>query len=274
MLVQGTDVKPVMVSPRPVPIQPPAEAPGFAPVHAADIADAERRTPEQRAEEALRPLDPWKRYRALVDAIDEGHQILEIADRKTRFALLIMGALNVFAFLLVTRPEMLLVVPAGLRGWLGGYVVVYALLAIFFLLQAIEALRPRVFDVRPGDTGGAGPLHSPLRLRYYEYAVDRDVEAHGRAWQEVCLSQLNAELAVQHHVLARTNQHKYAALRRLYAGLYLLTLMSGVLIAVLALLGAAGGARREGQGFRLLSPGAATVRPLVVGSVVGSRPTP
>jgi hypothetical protein len=268
-------VKPVIVSPRAAPVEAAGEPVGFAASQTEqEAAEGERRTEEQRAQDALRPLDPWKRYRALVDAIDEGHQVVEIADRKTRFALLIMGALNVFAFLLVTRPEMLLVVPAGLRGWLGAYVVVYALLAIFFLLQAIEALRPRVIDVRAGGASEAGPLQSPLRLRHYEYAVERDVDAHGRAWRQVCLSQLNAELAVQHHVLARTNQHKYAALRRLYAGLYLLTLMSGVLIAILALLGATGaGARGNGRGLRLHQPGATRERPLVIGGIVGSRPT-
>jgi hypothetical protein len=215
-----------MISPRPHPAE--------------GTAERERRS-EERGEEAFRPLEPWKRYRALVDAIDEGHQVLEIADRKTRFALLIMGALNLFAFLLVSRPEMLGVVPAAVRGWLGAYLVLYALLAVFFLLQAIEALRPRVFDAGLAEPPGRDRLLSPLRLRHYEYAVGRDVHAHDRAWREVCLGQLNAELAVQHHLLSRTNQHKYAALRRLYAGLYVLTLMSGGLVTILALLGAAGG---------------------------------
>jgi hypothetical protein len=244
-----------------------AEPSGFGVIHGAE-PDRDRRT-EERAEEALRPLDPWKRYRALVDAIDEGHQILEIADRKTRFALLIMGALNVFAFLLVTRPEMLVVVPGPLRGWLGAYLVVYALLAIFFLLQAIEALRPRRYEEpRPGR--GLGRLSAPLRLRQYEHAVRRDVEGHGHAWSEVCLAQLNAELAEQHHQLARTNDQKYAALRRLYAGLYVLTVMSGLLIGVLALLGAAGATGR-GPGRVLLQPGAARERPLVIGELAAPR---
>jgi hypothetical protein len=256
-----------MAGARPAPIgavREPSAVPAGEPVQ------REPRNEEQRAQEALRPLDPWKRYRALVDAIDEGHQLLEIADRKTRFALLIMGVLNVFAFLLVTRPEMLPLVPEGLRGWLGAFVAVYVLLAIYFLAQAIEALRPRGFDI-PRGSAGPEPLDSPLRLRDYAYAVERDVESHGRAWNEVTLNELNAELAVQHHVLARTNQHKYAALRRLYGGLYLLTVMSGVLITILAILGATGG-RPRGKGPAFHQPGAATQRPLVIGSVGASRP--
>jgi hypothetical protein len=214
-----------------------AEPSGFGRLQPAE-PDGDRRT-EERADEALRPLDPWKRYRALVDAIDEGHQILEIADRKTRFALLIMGALNLFAFFLLTRPEMLVAVPGPRRGWLTAYLVAYALLAIFFLLQAIEALRPRRFEAaRPRRAGDV----APVRLRQYEHAVARDALGHGRAWSEVCLEQLNAELAEQHHLLARTNVQKYAALRRLYAGLYVLTVMSGLLIGIVALLGAAGAA--------------------------------
>lgn len=263
-------MKPFVAGARPVLTGAPREPPAAVPA-AGEPIQREPRSDEQRAQDALRPLDPWKRYRALVDAIDEGHQLLEIADRKTRFALLIMGALNVFAFLLVTRPEMLLLVPQGLRGGLGAFVVVYVLLAIYFLVQAIEALRPRGFDIPRGATGPE-PLRSPLRLRDYAYAVERDVESHGRAWNEVTLGELNAELAVQHHVLARTNQHKYAALRRLYGGLYLLTVMGGVLITILALLGATGSGAR-GKGPSLHQPGAATQRPLVIGRIGSSRPT-
>jgi hypothetical protein len=38
-----------------------------------------------------RALDPWERYRALVDALDSYSDLSEQGDRKTRFALIIMG---------------------------------------------------------------------------------------------------------------------------------------------------------------------------------------
>ena len=41
-----------------------------------------------------RMLDPWERYRALVDTYEAFFDMNELADRKTRFALVMMGALN------------------------------------------------------------------------------------------------------------------------------------------------------------------------------------
>ena len=63
----------------------------------------------------------------------------------------------------------------------------------------------------------------------------RDLEAYRRAWREVRFGQLNAELAVQNHVMARINSDKFRSLRRLYGGLRVLTLLAGGLLAVLAL---------------------------------------
>ncbi|HYN04842.1 MAG TPA: hypothetical protein VE359_20495, partial [Vicinamibacteria bacterium] len=53
--------------------------------------------------ESTRPLDPWERYRALVDSLEEAQDLVEHADRKARFALVIMGALNISFFFLATR---------------------------------------------------------------------------------------------------------------------------------------------------------------------------
>jgi uncharacterized protein YjiK len=196
--------------------------------------EKQRKKERKLAEDAQRPLDARERYRALVDALDEGHQLLEIADRKARFALVIMGALNVLAFLLATRTELVGFVPPRWRSWLAYYLVVYAATAVYFFLQAIEALRPRRFHPSLEFPGAAGPEHFPLGLGYYQDVVTRDLEAHRRAWREVRFGQLNAELAVQTHIIARTNQDKYAALRRLYAGLRVMTLLAAGLITLLA----------------------------------------
>ncbi len=204
-------------------------------------AEKQHRKEAKRLEDAKRPLDAWERYRALVDALDEGHQLLEIADRKARFALVIMGALNVLTFLLATRAELIELVPLAWRSWLGVYLVAYAFVAVYFFLQAIEALRPRRFNPHLQYPGEAGAEHFPMGLRYYEDAVMRDLEAHRRAWREVKFGQLNAELSVQTHIMARTNQDKYVALRRLYAGLRVMTLLAAGLITVLAFAALAGG---------------------------------
>jgi uncharacterized protein YjiK len=214
------------------------QSPAPAAPGAADLVgdDSKRRRKEAKLLAAsARPLDPWERYRALVDALEEAQDLVELADRKARFALVIMGALNVAFFFLVTRSEVLDYLPRWLRPFLGFYLLVYAAVALFFFLEAIEALRPRRFRPHLPYPGDGGPEHYPQGLRYHEDIVQRDVEAFRRAWREVRFGQLNAELAVQNHVMARINVDKYSSLRRLYGGLRVLTLLAGGLLAVLAL---------------------------------------
>jgi hypothetical protein len=198
--------------------------------------DPKRRKKEAKllAEQA-RSLDPWERYRTLVDTLEEAMDLVELADRKARFALVIMGALNIAFFFLVTRAELIDVLPALLRPFLGFYLLLYAGVALFFFLEAIEALKPRRFRPHLPYPGEAGPEHFPEGLRYYEDIVLRDLEAYRRAWREVRFGQLNAELAVQNHVMARINSDKFRSLRRLYGGLRVLTVLAGGLLAVLAL---------------------------------------
>ena len=193
-----------------------------------------RKKEAKQTRDAQRHLTSWERYRALVDSLEEGHELLEIADRKARFALVVMGALNVVLFLLATRAELVELIPRAIRAWIGVYLVVYALVAVYFFLQAIEALRPRRFRPRLEYPGESGHEHFPIGLRYHEDVVLRDLEAHRRVWREVRIGQLNAELAVQTHIMGRTNHDKYIALRRLYGGLRVMTVLGAALVSVLA----------------------------------------
>jgi len=194
-----------------------------------------RRKDAKLLAEQARALDPWERYRTLVDTLEEAMDLVELADRKARFALVIMGALNLAFFFLVTRSELVDALPTMLRAFLGFYLLIYAGVALFFFLEAIEALKPRRFRPHLPYPGEAGAEHFPEGLRYYEDVVLRDLEAYRRAWREVRFGQLNAELAVQNHVMARINLDKYRSLRRLYGGLRVLTLLAGGLLAALAL---------------------------------------
>ena len=146
-----------------------------------------------------------------------------------------MGALNIAFFFLATRAEIVDYLPSWLRPFLGFYLLVYAGVALFFFLEAIESLRPRRFRPHVPYPGEGGPDHYPEGLRYYEDIVLRDLEAYRRAWREVRFGQLNAELAVQNHVMARINLDKFRSLRRLYGGLRVLTILAGGLLAILAL---------------------------------------
>jgi uncharacterized protein YjiK len=199
----------------------------------ADKAEKKRKKAEKLAEDAHRPLDAWERYRALSDAYDSQIDLVDLADHKARFALIIMGGLNAAFFVLGTRPEVLDAIPKGFRASMGGYLAIYALVALYFFIQAIESLRPRAGAPQVPYPGEAGLQDHPMGLRFYEDVLRRDLEAYRRAWREVHIGQLNAEVAVQLHVLSRINRAKYAALGRLYQGLQIMTVMAGgLLIAV------------------------------------------
>ena len=191
-----------------------------------------RRKDERRAADRHRPLDSWERYRAMVDTLEDASDLIDLADHKARFALVIMGALNAILLIAGTRAEIRDAVPEGLRTYGAIYLGVYAFVAVYFVMQAIESLRPRKSHPVLPYPGEAAYADFPMGLRFYEDILERDLEAYRRAWREVHIGQLNAELAVQLHGLARINQAKYAALRRLYAGLQILTLMGALALTV------------------------------------------
>jgi hypothetical protein len=185
--------------------------------------------------DAHRPLDSWERYRALTDVLDEALDLVDLADHKARFALIIMGAINAVLFIVGTRTDVLWKLPAWARAWLSAAFVIYIVIALYFFFQAIESLRPRKSQPQVRYAGESGLEDHPLGIRFYEDILSRDVEAYRRAWRDVHIGQLNAELAVQAHALAAINQAKFNALRRLYRGLHIMIFMGGALLAMAAL---------------------------------------
>lgn len=203
-----------VAAPPAVGVQPPPE----------DDAARLVRKEMKRLADANRPLESWERYRALNDALDEAYEQIDLANREARFALILMGGLNAALIVLATRMDLPRTLGGSQRTWLFGCVVVYLVVAVRFLLQAIEALRPGKFRPNLRDW----PPDSedfPRGVRYYEDVIERDAEAHWRAWQEVRIGQLNAELAVQFHSLCLKNEHRHLAVRRLYEGLRMMTIL-------------------------------------------------
>jgi hypothetical protein len=206
---------------------------GIAAAAPADGPEAkERRREQKRQEDANRPLDSWERYRALNDTMDEAYELVGIANREARFAAILMGALNASIVVLVTRPEVQLTIPPAFKPWMGLVLIVYASVAVYFFLSAIEILRPRRY--RPKlDHPELEPEARPAGVRYYEDVILRSAEAHWAAWRSVRIGQLNAELAVQVHSLALVNKSKYQAVQRLYAGLRLMTVIVAAVIILI-----------------------------------------
>ena len=199
---------------------PPAPRPGQAGIP--DIYLTRKQL--KRLLDGARPLDAWERYRALNDAIDEAYDLLDVSNREARFALILLGGLNALVVIAAGRSDLVASLDPRHRGWAGMLLIGYAAVAVFFLLEAINALRPGKF--RP-QLGSWSPDRAdfPRRVRYFEDVVLRDVESHWRAWREVHVEQLNAELAVQLHSLSQKNQSMRDSLRRLYTGLRVMTLL-------------------------------------------------
>lgn len=180
--------------------------------------------PEAAFVDAHRPLSPWERYRALNDAYDLQQELIDLGDHKARFALVIMTGLNAVAILMVLRSEALLSLPTALRPWIGGYVALYGVAALYFFFQAIESLKPRIY------MGGAD--RELLGVRFFEGILRRDEEEYRTTWNEVRVDQLSEEIAEQVHILSRINREKYTALYKLYLGLQVLTLLTGGLVGL------------------------------------------
>ena len=189
-----------------------------------------KRELKQLLQDGGRPLNAWEQYRALNDALDEVYEVIGIGNREARFALLVMGILNAFVVIAASRPEVVGALNGLVRISAGLLLGIYAVTAVYFLFQAIEALRPGQFRPQLGDWT-TERSDAPIGIRYYEDVIARDVRGHRDAWQNIELDQLNAELAVQHHSLCLKSNIKRAALHRLFAGLRLMTmLVTGLMI--------------------------------------------
>jgi hypothetical protein len=183
----------------------------------------------KRLFDPTRELDGWERYRALIDASDEAYDLIDISNREARFALVVMGVLNALPLLLLTKTDIIGTMSRAERIWMVSFLIGYALLLLYFILQAIEALHPGRFRPNLKDWP-ANSQDFPIGVRYYEDVIKRSDAEHWAAWQHVRLSQLNAELAVQVHGLALKNDAKHRAVRRLYIGLRAMAFMLGAVL--------------------------------------------
>jgi hypothetical protein len=158
-----------------------------------------------------RVLDPWERYRAVADHCDRLHDVTELYDRKTRFALIILGTLNAMNVLLVTKGDVkqLLHLPLLMNVYIG----CYALLSIVLLWHAIAALSP------------AASLGEGVRAALDEYCD---------SWKRMHVGELNRQLATASYRLEQTNAVKLTAVMRLYGGLKILAVLTALFVVALA----------------------------------------
>jgi hypothetical protein len=196
-----------------------------------DSVKAERRRQRdlERADET-RALDPWERYRVLSDYVDALQDQAEHVDRKTRFALLILGGLNAINLAVVLRGADY-GLPASPGGIITGYVAAYVILSLGFFCYAIAALRPRRAASGTLDRAGSAGLRAP------DAVLGTTIDEYCERWTQAQLSGVNRELASIAYVTALENGIKLRALRRVYWGLYLLVGLTGALVVTLGSFG-------------------------------------
>ena len=196
--------------------------------------DARRKKWEAKQLDGTRALGAWELYRALNDAIDEGHDQFDLSNRDARLAMILMGGLNAALVILASQTSLGADLSPLERQIEAGVTAVYALFAIAFLLQAIDALRPNQYRPRMGEWRADRP-DFPRGIRYFEDVVLRDTEAHWHAWRNVSVDQLNAELAVQLHSLCLKNHSRKIALRGLYRSLRNMTVVFSAILLLFAI---------------------------------------
>ena len=195
-----------------------------------DAAGAGDETPAKgkRRFDEERRLEPWERYRVLTDIAKLQLDMLEMADRRTRFALLILGTLNALNVLLVARPDLL--APAGVQvepmAGIAAYIVGYAALSVFLFVQAIVALKPRVAPLIDKEAG------TDRRLRHLGAIVSQTPDEYVEGWRQATVGNVNKELAFHVQHSARAVAEKYGAVGRLYWGLMVLVVMTASMLAL------------------------------------------
>ncbi len=203
-------------------------APALEPTSAPSPDDRAARKAARRAS----PMEPELRYKVLSNTLKLETDFLDLADRKARFALVIMSVLNAVALVAVMRSEALGTPgPAGLA--MKVLLVAYGGATIHYIWQAIEALRPRGSQQRcASELPLAIVPDQSMRMLFHADIAGRDRAAYRALWSEMRLENVNAELADQVHLVSGINVAKFSALGRLYRGVGVMTVLLTVILLV------------------------------------------
>jgi hypothetical protein len=189
-----------------------------------DAKSERRRQKDVERSLETRVLQPWERYRALVDHYDALQDLSEQNDRKTRFALLILGSLNALNLAIAMRSESI-GVSAGSGGLVIVYLAAYALVSLACCFCAIAALRPRT-----RETASGRGLNKPL----LSHAASQSLDEYCNSWRTAEIGALTREMASLVYGAVRNNEGKLRSLHRVYIALYLLVVLTAGLVSVLA----------------------------------------
>lgn len=178
----------------------------------------------QRAFEVL-PLRPSERYRALIDLTRQNNDLIEMADRKTRFALVILAALNAVNFVALSRSDLVTGAAAQYGIGVAVYVTFYVALSLYLCIEAIQTLKPRLSGALH-QTADVSTEQRWLNLLSLDVMPNVPADDYYELWRTAQFSQLNREVAFRNQTMARIILKKYRALDRLFTGLTLLVILT------------------------------------------------
>ena len=198
-----------------------------------DAEELKRREKDRRKLEAERGLlEPSQRYRVMNDSIRQAQDLIELADKKVRFALVIISVLNGVLLFVAVQAGPSVLPRFGLWGRLVQVeLAAYVVLTFYHLWHAISVLRPRLAPPpAPESLPVAVTPGASARVLFYGDVAPRDAATVRRLWDEMRQDSINAELADQLLILGRINQAKFADVAKLYAGIRLLVIILGALV--------------------------------------------
>ncbi len=191
---------------------------------------AERRSRKQ-GEAERQPLGAWERYRALSDQVDHMLDVIEMADRRTRFAMVLLGMLNAANLLIAMQRDVLGATTVN-QVVVQVYICCYVLLSMYFMFHAVSALRPRSRQM--GRTQHAIRTAGP-GVRLVDDILAHDPERLYDVWRTAPAGALSRELSIQVFLLARTTAEKYSALNKVYTGVLVLLSLTAIFVVLLGL---------------------------------------
>jgi hypothetical protein len=174
-----------------------------------------------------RPLDPWERYRALLDLVDHYTDSLEICDRRTRFALVVMSALNALNLIIAARPDLFNADRIANSPALRVYTVTYGIFALCCFVYAINVLRPRLHMTSKAD-------REIVTLRFLRSIAVQSEEQFRDHWRNATVGQLWEETAVYAQQTGAHQRRQVPPLDGVFRALFGLTMLTAGFITVVA----------------------------------------
>jgi hypothetical protein len=177
-------------------------------------------------------------YKTLWDEIEFKRQLINMGDKKVRFALAIMAALNAAMLVVLTRGPIAHMAASNFGPWLGILLLVYGAITFAFMTHTIEALRPTVAESRAHDVaewnarerGSSSDDERPVGLFIRGSLEHLSFEDERRMWSNARLSDINAELILFNRSSSFVLKRQMEEIRKVYQRLKVLVVLATVVL--------------------------------------------